>query len=601
MKKLRNILLVYPEVPNNTYWSFKYALRFIRKQSGHPPLGLITIAALFPQDCCLRLVDMNIEPLRAEDIAWADGVFISAMIVQHASVDQVVAACREQGKLTVLGGPYANSNWREIQGVDHFVLGEVEEAFSSFFQDLEKGTAPRVYHCSAKPDISHTVIPRFDLLKKAAYASMSIQYSRGCPFKCEFCDIWKVYGNRPRLKSPAAVLGELDALYGLGWRGPVFIVDDNFIGNKKRVKSDLLPALKTWQEEHDFAFRFFTEASINLAEDVELMDAMRNVGFNEVFIGIETPAVECLMETGKIQNLKIDLTAAVHIIQRHGMEVMAGFILGFDNDTDDIFQRQIAFIQQTGIPKAMVGLLTALPGTDLYERLSREGRIVAASAGNNTHCLELNFTPRMAPQKLKAGYQEVLAAIYDQNLKNYFERCTRFLENLGEAPHFQREIGLKEILMLLKSLGIQTFKPYGYQYLKFVTYHMFRNRHVFGEVIKYCIIGHHFHMITQETLKIEKLSSHLDECYRYLRDQVNLCSTSVKANSKDAVRFAEKLWRRRKQILDTCLAGIDKIHVDFQAEIRLKYNVMAEKMKELLMALEADVLKRGMRSQVKTG
>jgi radical SAM superfamily enzyme YgiQ (UPF0313 family) len=599
MKKLRNILMVYPEVPNNTYWSFKYALRFIHKKSGHPPLGLVTIAALFPEICQLRLVDMNIEPLIDADIAWADAVFISAMIVQHASVDQVVAACRRQGKPTILGGPYANSNWREIKGVDHFVLGEVEDTFQSFFAELENGTAPQVYRCPSKPDISNTVAPRFDLLKLDAYASMSIQYSRGCPFTCEFCDIWKVYGNRPRVKSPGTVLSELDALFHLGWRGAVFIVDDNFIGNKTRVKNDLLPALKTWQERRNFVFRFFTEASINLAEDSGLLSAMRDVGFNEVFIGIETPSVECLKETGKFQNLKTDLKASVKTIQQHGMEVMAGFILGFDNDSEDIFERQIAFIQQTGIPKAMVGIMIALPGTDLYQRLTKEGRIVSVSAGNNTHCLEPNFKPRMDLQKLKEGYQKVLAAIYDKELKNYFARCSLFLKNLGRSPHFEREIGLKEIIMLFKSLGIQTFKPYGLQYLKFVGYHFVKNPHLFGEVIKYCIIGHHFYTITQETLKIEKISSHLDDCWCYLRDQVNQYSVSVKENSREAICLAENLWHRRKQILDTCKAGIDKIHVDFQPEIRLKYNEMAEKMKELLIALEADMPGYGIRSELK--
>ncbi len=593
MKKIRNILLVYPEVPNNTYWSFKYALRFIGKKSAQPPLGLITVAALFPEGYRLKLVDMNIEPLRKEDVAWADAVFISAMIVQQASVDQVVAACRKQGKKTVLGGAYANSNWREIVGVDHFVLGEVEEVFPAFLAQLEEGTAPKAFHCRTKPDISHTRTPRFDLLNLDAYAAMSIQYSRGCPFRCEFCDIWKVYGNKTRVKSPDVVLAELEALFRLGWRGAVFVVDDNFIGNKKCVKKALLPAVTAWQAQHDFAFRFFTEASINLADDVDLMNGMRDAGFNEVFIGIETPSTECLRETGKIQNLKTDLQTAVQAIQRHGMEVMAGFIVGFDNDSEDIFQRQIDFIQQAGIPKAMVGLLTALPGTDLYERLEREGRILSSSAGNNTHCLNLNFAPKMDLRRLKEGYREVLGALYDKNLKNYFDRCSRFLENLGSAPHFQRDIGRKEIRMLWKSISMQTFTPYGFQYLKFVGYHFLKNPHVFGEVIKYGIIGHHFHMITQQTLKIEEMSSYLDDCYRSLKEQVNQYSGTVVNNSKEAMRLAEQLWRRRTYILDTCKSGINRIHEDFREEIRIKYEEIAEKMKDLLAALETDLMGRG--------
>lgn len=581
MQKKRNILLVYPEVPGNTYWSFKYALRFIRKKSAHLPLGLISVAALFPKDYCLKLVDLNIEQLREDDIHWADAVFISAMLVQQASAARVATIFRRHGKPVVLGGPYANSSWQEIDGVDHIILGEVEDSFHAFLSDFESGVAQPVYPAPPRPDISRIPIPRFDLLNMDAYASMSIQYSRGCPFKCEFCDIWRVYGNRPRLKTPRQVTDELDTLYRLGWRGSVFVVDDNFIGSKRRVKKEFLPALMRWQIAHNHVFRFFTEASINLADDEELMAGMRDAGFNEVFVGIETPSPDCLREAGKVQNLKIDLMMAVRRIQAFGIEVMAGFILGFDSDSEDIFDRQIDFIQQAGIPKAMVGLLTALPGTDLYRRLEQEGRITTQSDGNNTHCMNLNFRPVMDLQKLRAGYQKVLSTLYDANLKNYFARCSQLLENLGAAPYFQREIHWKEIVMLLKSIVFQPFKPYGFQYLKFIAVNGLRHRHLFAEVIAYSIVGHHFHTITQESLKIERLTAWLDDCYRALNEQVAACSRSVSENSRETLERLEILWQERGRVLRRYKDAMDRIHKDFRADLRIKYDDMVCKTQDL--------------------
>lgn len=381
---MKKILLVYPEVPGNTYWSFKHALKFVGKKSAMPPLGLITVAAMLPDDYRLKLVDMNIEPLKSEDIQWADAVFISAMIVQKESFRKVVVISNRLETPVIAGGPYAASHYREISGVDHFVLGEVEETFDRFLGDWEKGAAAKVYPAGSPPDLTRPVMPRFDLLDMNAYSSLSIQYSRGCPFKCEFCDIWKTYGNKPRVKSGKAIVAELQSMYNAGWRGAVFVVDDNFIGNKNRVKRDLLPQIITWQEKHHFVFRFFTEASINLAGDDALLEGMRDAGFNEVFIGIETPSREALRETGKYQNLKVNVQDAVLKIQRYGIEVMAGFILGFDSDRDDIFERMIAFIQKSAIPQAMVGLLTALPGTELYRRLKIEDRLLTESGGNNT-------------------------------------------------------------------------------------------------------------------------------------------------------------------------------------------------------------------------
>lgn len=593
MGKLKNVLLVYPEVPRNTYWSFSYALKFIRKKSAMPPLGLITVASLFPEKYNLKLIDMNIEPLSDTDILWADTVFISAMIVQKDSLQDVATRCNRLNKPVVAGGPYPTSSHQEISGVDHFVLGEVDDTFQDVLSDLDNDTAKDLYPSPERPDISNSVTPRFDLLKIDAYSSMAVQFSRGCPFKCEFCDIWKVYGNKPRLKSPETLITEFDMLHDLGWRGPVFIVDDNFIGNKRRVKKDLLPALINWQKKHDYDFRFFTEASINLADDNDLMNGMRNAGFNEVFIGIETPCVESLKETGKTPNLKIDLKNAIQTIQQHGMEVMAGFILGFDSDAEDIFDRQIAFIQQTGIPKAMVGLLNALPATELYNRLSRENRILCESVGNNTHSMSTNFITKMDSTKLKEGYKRVLATIYDSNLKNYFSRCSAFMDNLGYSPYFQRKVGSAEIRMLFKSIFRQTFTIYGHQYLRFVIRNLIKNPNLFGEAIKFAIIGHHYHTITQETLKIDEIESDLDKSYNYLNEQISNYSSLVIGNSREVFQNIVELWDQRIALLNAIHQKIEKIHVDFRGDINRKYSEIAAKMKELFLSFEDVLVQHG--------
>ncbi len=585
----KNILLIYPEVPKNTYWSFQYALKFTGKKSAMPPLSLITIAAYFPEGYRLRLVDLNIESLRDEDICWADEVYVSAMIVQKVSFEKVVAACNRLNTIVVAGGPYPTSGQTKIKGVDHFVLGEVENTLPGFIVAMEKGTAMHVYPPTDKPTLTDSRVPRFDLLDMRAYASMSLQYSRGCPFKCEFCDIWSVYGNRPRLKSPTGVTAELEALYASGWRGAVFMVDDNFIGNKKAVKEALLPAMSTWQQSRGYPFRFFTEASINMADDTELLVAMRDTGFDEVFIGIETPSREGLRETGKKQNLKSDMAVAVRTIQRYGMEVMAGFIVGFDSDTEDIFDRQIAFIQETGIPQAMVGLLTALPGTQLYKRLASQGRLLHAADGNNTHCNAINFTPRMDMEQLKSGYNRILATIYDKRLKNYFRRCSRMLDNMDRAAQFGREVHFWEIRVFIKSFLCQTVSPYGYQYLWFLMRNLARNPEAFTEAVKLAVIGHHFYIITREMIKAEGVASYLDEKYAYLRQRLEACSMLARASYQVKRREIERLLKQKKRILKKIQLQIDGLHVDFRRDVSRKYVDISSRLQELCEPLEGQI------------
>jgi radical SAM superfamily enzyme YgiQ (UPF0313 family) len=588
MKK--NFLLVYPRVPTNTFWSFKYSLKFLNKKSAMPPLGLITLAALMPaDDYALKLVDMNVTPLKDEDIKWADAVLISAMIVQKDSFAQVVSRCNRLGTPVIAGGPYVTSSADDIQGADHLLRGEVEDSFADFLIDYQNGRAKKVYSAPQPPNIAQTKIPRFDLLDLKAYSSMSVQYSRGCPFTCEFCDIWKVYGNKPRLKSAKNMIAELDALYRLRWRGAVFLVDDNFIGNKRRVKNELLPALTGWQKKHRHAFHFYTEASINMADDEALLSAMRDAGFNQVFIGIESPSDDALKETGKHQNLKRDMGYAVQRIQHFGMEVMAGFILGFDSDADDIFDRQIRFIQQNGIPQAMVGLLTALPGTDLFFRLAKEGRILKTSGGNNTHCLETNFLTKMDGHKLRKGYRKVLAALYDINLKNYFSRCDRLLDNIGQTPFFQRNINIGQVQIFIKSFLRQPLTRYGFQYIKFLLRNAVKHRSFFAEAVRLGIIGHHFHIITRETIKIDNVSRYLDEKYRYLSQQIQQYSSRTRDNSKEAMQHITALWKQKKTILKQSREKIDRIHVDFRDDITKKYIDVSDRMKVLFASLEREI------------
>jgi radical SAM superfamily enzyme YgiQ (UPF0313 family) len=426
------ILLVYPEFPE-TYWSFRHALSFEGKKSAFPPLGLLTISAMLPKSWQRRLVDMNVSSLKATDIEWADLVFASAMIVQKDSLLQVMQRCKAKGKRVVVGGPYVSTSSTDVPDADHIFVGEAETTLPEFLRDLEAGIPKRIYQADERPSLALTPVPDFHLADLKRYSSMSIQFSRGCPFQCEFCDIIEIYGRKPRTKTNEQMLAELDALREAGWRGMVLIVDDNFIGNKPNVKR-LLPALAEWSEAHGHPFAFITEASVNLADDEELLTGMQRARFRRVFLGIETPVEDSLKEAQKYQNTRHSLLESVRRIQRYGMEVMAGFIVGFDHDPEDIFERQIRFIRESAIPLAMVGLLTALPDTQLWRRLQREGRLLAESTGNNTDA-SLNFIPKMDAARLVEGYKNILRNIYSPAA--YYQRaldCLKVVQQEGDEP-----------------------------------------------------------------------------------------------------------------------------------------------------------------------
>jgi radical SAM superfamily enzyme YgiQ (UPF0313 family) len=418
------VLLVYPEFPA-TYWSFRHALKLMGKRSSFPPLGLMSVAAMLPPTWEQRLVDLNVKLLCSADIDWADLVFTSAMIVQQDSLRQVIRRCKARGKRVVVGGPFISADVPGIEA-DHLFIGEAETTLPEFVRDLQEGRPRRFYRAEEKPALTSTPVPRFGLIDFRHYLAMPVQYSRGCPFRCEFCDIIEIYGRVPRTKTNEQMVAELEALYLAGWRGLVFVVDDNFIGNKRNVKG-LLPVLAEWSERHGRPFSFLTEASLNLADDDELLGMMKRAGFRRVFIGIETPVEQSLREAQKGQNTRRDMLAGVRKIQSYGMEVMAGFIVGFDGDPPDIFKRQVDFIRASAIPQAMVGLLTALPDTQLSRRLEREGRLLADSSGNNTDG-SLNFVPRMDAGRLVEGYRHILHTIYSPT--EFYQRA---LDSLGRV------------------------------------------------------------------------------------------------------------------------------------------------------------------------
>lgn len=482
-----NVLLLYPEFPD-TFWSFKHALKFIRKRASLPPLGLLTVAALLPKAWAKRLVDVNVRKLREKDLAWADVVFISGMIAQQESAHALIARCRAAGKTIVAGGPLFTLGHEQFPDVDHFVLNEAEVTLPEFLRDFEHATARRVYAATEFPDLRATPPPLWELADMRRYASMSVQFSRGCPFDCDFCNVTAMFGHRPRTKTTAQMIAELDGLHRAGWRGAVFFVDDNFIGNKRALKEELLPALIQWQRAGR-GTPFFTEASINLADDAELMRLMVEAGFNQVFIGIETPEAAGLAECNKRQNQQRDLVADVKRIQRAGLEVQGGFIVGFDSDTPTIFARQIEFIQQSGIVTAMVGLLQAIPGTKLHQRLNREGRLIGQTTGNNLDGTT-NFIPRMNREALREGYKRLMGQLYAPG--PYYQRIRTLLREYGPPKIATALNGRNFMAFLQANVRLGIFGRERFHYWGLLIWTFFRRPTHLPLAVTLCIYGHHF-------------------------------------------------------------------------------------------------------------
>ena len=486
------VLLISPEFPDS-FWTFKHALRFIGKKAAEPPLGLITMSAMLPAGWDKKLVDMNVGPLFLDDIRSADYVFISAMRIQQESVRKIIDACVKLGTRIVAGGPLFTRDYEDYPMIDHLLLNEAELTLPLFLRDLSEGNPKQLYRAQGFTDLGDSPVPDFHLLARKRYASMSIQVSRGFPYNCDFCGIAPRNGTKVRTKTTQQVVAELDSLYALKWRGPVFIVDDNFIGNREVIKHSILPAMKNWMKNHGYPFTFTTEAAINLADDKELMLLMAATGINSVFVGIGTPEETSLNKCKKILNLNRDLIRSIRKIQHAGMQVAGGFIVGFDHDTPSVFERQIDFIQQSGIVSAMVGLLNAPRQTPLYQRLDAEDRLKCEITINNAD-FPVNFISRMNDQELMAGYQKILYEIY--SAKAYNTRIKKFLLNYRPAVKGSPKITWNGLMAFVKSLFIIGVLHKGRrEYWRLLIWTLYRDPAMLVDAVTFSIYGYHFRKV----------------------------------------------------------------------------------------------------------
>ena len=488
-----NVLLVYPKYPDS-FWSFKHVMRFISKKASVPPLGLITVSAMLPEGWKKKLVDLNISTLQTSDFLWADYVFISAMAIQKESVDKVIEDCVRYETKIIAGGPLFTQEFESYPLIDYFILNEAEITLPLFLKDLDSGKVPQcIYQTGEYADMALSPVPDYYLLSGKDYVTMNIQVSRGCPFSCDFCEITSLLGHKVRMKTASQVLKELEVIYNLNWRGPVFIVDDNFIGNKHQIKTNLLPAMNKWMQNHHNPFTFSTQTSINLADDAQLMSMMTKTGFTSAFIGIETPEELSLQDCNKSQNENRDLLQSVKKIQNAGLQVAGGFIVGFDSDTPSIFQKQIDFIQQSGIVSAMVGLLNAPKNTALYKRLKDENRLTTESSGNNTDS-SMNFVPKMDPRLLLEGYKKIILNIYA--VKPYYKRIRQLLLNYKKQPGQHTRMELSYLSSFFRSVFIIGIVNKGRgEYWKLLVWTLFRRPGLIIDALTFTVYGYHFRTV----------------------------------------------------------------------------------------------------------
>ncbi|MGM0441001.1 MAG: B12-binding domain-containing radical SAM protein [Elusimicrobiota bacterium] len=496
MGKRKKILLVYPRYPSS-FWSLRYALEFISKKASHPPLGLLTISNLLPHDWNKKLIDLNVKSLSDKYLDWADMVFLSGMTIQKESAKEVIKRCQKKSVRLVAGGPMFTTGYKEFSGIDHYILNEAEITLPRFLNDLSKGSPRKFYSTDKWCDMRSSPVPDWDLINKKDYATMNIQFSRGCPYNCEFCDITQLFGHKIRRKSVGQIINELETIYKTGWTENIFFVDDNFIAHRRFLKEKLLPAIIKWSKERNYPFTFNTQASIDMADDKKLMNLMTEAGFDTVFIGIESPNEESLAECTKSQNQGRDMLNSVKTIQKHGLIVQGGFIVGFDSDPQSIFEAQIKFIQESGIATAMVGLLNALRGTQLYRRLKEEGRlIVDKNSGDNTN-FSMNFIPRMDTEKLKRGYKKIVSTIYSP--RNYYLRVKNFLKIYNPKTRVKNKFKWHHIMAFIKSifkLGI--LEKERIYYWNLLIWTLIKKPRTFPTAVTLSIYGFHFRKVFEK-------------------------------------------------------------------------------------------------------
>lgn len=492
------ILFVYPRFAD-ALWAYKHALRFIGKRASSPPLGLLTVAAMLPTDWAKKLVDMNVTELSDADIQWADYVFLGAMLAQQASALEVITRCKKLAVKIVGGGPLFSSTLQGLLGeVDHVVIGEAEASLPSLIADLEQHCARQVYKPERWPDVRKTPTPLWSLVDMQYYTLMAVQFTRGCPYDCEFCNVVVLNGRQPRVKDKAQIVSELESLYRHGWRGHVFVCDDNFLGNRSKIRLDILPAITEWMWANDYPFLLTAAVSIDLADNDEILDLMVKAGFDRVTVGIESPDEKSLTECNKFQNHGRDLLASVKKIQNHGLEVQGGFIVGFDNDSGMVFKKQIDFIQESGIATAMVSLLFAFPETRLYHRLEREERLSLITIENNAHGA-INFIPKMGREELIEVHKQILETIYSP--RYYFERVKAFLSVYRPYRHRKDKIKLDHIKVLFKAVWILGVRDIGRQYYwKLLAFTLRNCPRSFPTAVRLAVTGYHFRNDIKEYL-----------------------------------------------------------------------------------------------------
>jgi radical SAM superfamily enzyme YgiQ (UPF0313 family) len=611
----KNILMVYPKIPQNTYWSYSHSIHFMNKKAPLPPLGLATIAAMVPKGYDVKIVDMNVQELDKRDLEWADIFFTSSMVVQKESLESLINKLKPWQKPIVAGGPYPTQYYDEIEGIDHYILGEAESGvLNQYFKDEKTGNAKRVYAnvvirkrageqqideqnlenmlrffdndsrievVNSRPDLSLSPVPRFDLLKTEDYMSMAVQWTRGCPYHCEFCNEGTLFGHQTRLKLNERIIEEFERIYELGFHNPVFVVDDNVIGNKRKTKQ-ILPAVTRFQKKHGYPFGWYTEGDISASKDPELLEMMRDAGCNMLFVGLESPETEVLRKMGKHQNVKINLGEGVREIQSKGIEVTAGFIVGNDSDSDDCCDKIFDFCSDNGIVTAMVGLLTAVKGSELYERLKREGRLRRDSGGNNTHNFSLNFEPLPGKdeRKIISDYKNLLSRLYDKNGENYFNRCSKLLKRLGPSPKPGRNVGFTEIKALLKSIWVQSRAPYNRAYRQYMLQSL-RYPKKFAKAAHMAISGEHFIKITHHSLEVERMKEELIEKSEYYHKKIEEAGRNG---------MFKKIQKETQKFLRNTARKIEKMPASYRDKLMENYRQMAEGMAALLIKYQTSTI-----------